>query len=642
MMLRPSVSFTAHVAILFLSVSTVASAQERRPLILEGTETIYERVLTRPGAKRYNSDGGTATDEMYPAFQPMYVFARKGEYVEVGPSPTAGPEGWIRTEDSVLWKQNIVGSFTNSAGRSRQLLFETQDDLNWLLNHEALVQVQERLVNQADTGLLDDDSGVVSVEPQEFVNIQKELYLMPILDFTETLHPLSYDSILQMQVASVPLEVPEEDVEVRSDPFDVGIVFVLDTTLSMQPYIERTQRVLQNTISDIADNRDVVEKVNFGIIGFRDNPDAVPELVYRTKTLAGLERRLDESPVLEAIDQAVEVAAVNSPGFNEDSLAGVEDAIDTIDWDQLESDNDPINAKFIILVTDAGPKGPGDGNARSEIGPAELQLDAEGRGIAIMTLHLTTPSGLGNHGYASSQYRELSRFDGKTYYYPIENGSEDVFEREANRLVSALTNLTREKKSEHTKEPDGAESEDIVELGLAMKLAWLGQQQGTQAPDIIEGWVSNLAVENPQRLAIEPRLLVTKSELSTMANILSDLIQYGESAQSSEEAMDFFRNVQGLIADMVQNPDLLVSADSQTLGEALEFLDRLPYRSQILDMTENRWAQSAMIRRSIIDGMRQKLTQYEKWLTDRSVWTELYEGSPDDDYVFAMPFDVLP
>ena len=93
---------------------------------------------------------------------------------------------------------------------------------------------------------------------------------------------------------------------------------------------------------------------------------------------------------------------------------------------------------------------------------------------------------------------------------------------------------------------------------------------------------------------------------------------------------------------MAQNPDLVVNADADTLGGALEFLDRLPYQSQILGMTEQRWAESAMIRRNLIDGIRQKLTQYRKWLFDETVWTALYDGAPDGDYVFAMPFDVLP
>jgi hypothetical protein len=93
---------------------------------------------------------------------------------------------------------------------------------------------------------------------------------------------------------------------------------------------------------------------------------------------------------------------------------------------------------------------------------------------------------------------------------------------------------------------------------------------------------------------------------------------------------------------MATNPDRRLDTEADTLGGAIEFLEQLPYRSQLLQMTEDRWAQSAMLRRSIIDGMRQKLTQYRKWLFDPLVWTALHEGASDGELVFAMPFDVLP
>ena len=638
--MRP-VFFTAVLISLMAAAAGSSFAQERRPLILEGTDTIYERVLTRPGVTRHSQPEGNAIG-MFPAFTPLYVFARSDGWVEVGSSPTREPEGWVKDTGTVLWKQNIVGAFTNSAGRSRQLLFDTEDDLLWLMNHEALIEVQERLVAEASAGIVGGERGVVSVEPSEYVNIRDELYLMPIIDYTEALHPVSYTDVLLMQIASLPVQQEPQDIQQNDgNAFDGGIVFLLDTTQSMEPYIAVTQRVLQNTVRQIT-GTEIGDFVNFGVIGFRDNVEVVPELEYRTKILAPLERRTDQGVVVDAIGEAVDVAVVSSPGFNEDSLAAVEDAIDLIDWSQTVGGGDPIDARYVILVTDAGPKDPRDPNARSEIGTIELQADAEDQSIVVMTLHLKTPNGAGNHDYAASRYRELSRFGGSEFYFPIENGSESAFEGVATRLVTALTDHVRVvqgKKAVLGRDEAGAE---LVELGRAMQLAWLGSKQGTQAPDVIQGWASNMAVEQPDRIAIEPRLLVTKNELATMAELLRELVTFGEQAQSSEEMIDFFGEVQRLIAVMAQNPDIVVKTGGETLGDALEFLDRLPYKSQILSMTNERWAQSAMLRRSLIDGMRQKQTQYEKWLFNSSLWTPLYDGAPDGEHVFAMPFEVLP
>lgn len=512
------------------------------------------------------------------------------------------------------------------------------------MNHEALRAVQARLLAQAEAGIVDGAEGVVAIEPEEFVNIRDELYLMPILDFVEDLHPVNYEDVLLMQVASVPKDAAPPTAPEKGEgagPFDVGIVFVLDTTQSMEPYIAATQRVLQSTVQDIA-GTEIGELVNFGVIGFRDNTDAVPELEYRTKVLMPLARRADQAPVIAAIGSATQVARANSPGFNEDSLAGVEDAIDEIDWDQLGA-GDPIDARYVILVTDAGPKDPRDPNARSEIGVRELQTDAEGRRIVVMTLHLKTPvGGAANHEYAEARYRELSRFAGREYYFPIEGGSEQAFAATAQRLVTALTDHVRVARGETAVLPEAEAGDDLVALGRAMRLAYLGAQRGTQAPAVIQGWIADRAVEAPQAQVIEPRLLVTKNEMATMAELLDNLVRLGEQATGTDDAYSFFGQVRGVIAQMAQNPDRLVNPDTDTLGGALEYLERLPYQSQLLQMTEDRWGQSAMLRRGIIDGMRQKLVQYRKWLFDPTVWTALYEGAPDGELVFAMPFDVLP
>ena len=613
-----------------------------KPMLMEGTKTLYQRVLTRPGATLHDDADGPVI-EQFSAFQPLYVFAVQGDWKQVGPSINGDPNGWVKTSAVVDWRQNIVGAFTNAADRRRQLIFGNEEELRWLLNHEAMLQVQDRLLAEAKAGISNGDHGVVSIEPEEFVNIRDDLYVMPVLDFVEELHPLNYEDILLMEIASIPLK-QQSGVESGGDEnqkdFDVGIVFVLDTTQSMETYIARTQRVLQNTIKRIA-GTDIGKLVNFGAIGFRDNTDVAPGLEYRTKTLAGLERRQDQTPVLQAFGNT-KVAVVNSPGFNEDSLAGIEDAIDQIDWTQ-EGSGDPIDARYVILVTDAGPKDPQDSNARSKIGVRELQADAEGKNIVIMTLHLKTPvGGEANHAYAESRYRELSRFAGREFYFPIEGGSEDAFEGVATRLVTAITDHVRVARGEQSLLKDDEAGEDLIALGRAMRLAYLGAQRGTQAPDVIRGWVSDKAVEAPQYLAIEPRLLISKNEMATMAELLDNLIRLGEQSQNSGDAVNFFQQVRGVIADMATNPDMRVNADADTLGGALEYLENLPYRSQLLQMDEDRWVQSAMMRRSIIDGMRQKLTQYRKWLFDASVWTALYDGAPDGEMVFAMPFDVLP
>ncbi len=159
---------------------------------------------------------------------------------------------------------------------------------------------------------------------------------------------------------------------------------------------------------------------------------------------------------------------------------------------------------------------------------------------------------------------------------------------------------------------------------------------------MLHGWVSELAISDPTRLAVDPRLLVTKTEMATMADLLDGLVNAREQNRDAEGADAFFNQVQTVIARMAQDPSRLLDKDAQTPGGVLEFLADLPYRSQIMSIDQATWGQSATKRRQILDGMRQKLVQYRKWLLDPAVWTALYDGSPDGEMVYAMPLDVLP
>ena len=617
----------------------VLAQSTERPLLAEGRNTVYQRVLTRPGAMQHATPDA-APDRGFPAFLPLYVYGVQSGWYQVGPSASSGPTGWVQAGSVVQWKQNIVAAFTNAAGRERQFLFETEDELRNLMEHEALRDMQAQMLSEIAEGDIPEGRGIVAVEPAEYVNIVDQLYLMPILDFAQDLHPLNYEENLLMKVASVPLRKDGEGIAAPGSDFDVGIVFVFDTTQSMDPYIKRTQQAVQKIVSDLQ-GTDMGDRVQFGVVAFRDSTDAAPGLEYRTRTLLPLQKRSDQTPVVATIRAATRVAQANSPGFNEDSLAGVEDAVDLTDW--ANGGADPYDARIVILITDAGPKDVRDPDARSQIGAKELQRNAQDKGVAIMTLHLqTSAGGQAQHAYAAGQYRDLSRFHDDTFYYGIENGSPQAFEETVTRLVTALTDVIRVARNEQRVLSPEDTGKELVNLGRALQLAYLGRVKGTQAPDVIEGWVSEKAVENPTKLAIEPRLLVTRNEMATMADLLTELTTLGEQSRDAEDAANFFSQVRDVVARMAQNPARLSDTSSDTLGGSLEFLEDLPYESQLMLTTEERWAQSAMNRRAILDGMRQKLVQYRKWLLDPDVWTSLYDGAPDGEYVFAMPFDVLP
>jgi hypothetical protein len=428
--------------------------------------------------------------------------------------------------------------------------------------------------------------------------------------------------------------------------FSVGIVFVIDTTVSMQPYIDETHAAVRRIYEQISESP-VADKVSFGMIGFRDNVEARPGLGYTTKVYLPLEREQDPAGVLDAFATA-RAAESSSVGFAEDSIAGLEDAILLPGWDEAEPG---FGGRYVILITDAGPKNPDNPLARSPLRPTELQVSAEENGIAVLALHLLTPDGAPNHASAATAYKEITRFAGsEPFYFPVEDGDPAAFRVEVDRLAERLIGQIQQAReiaeAPPTRPAAATESEPVdalEQLGLAMRLAYLGRVMETQAPDLFSAWMADSAIEDPTRLAVSVRLLLTKNQLSTMRDVMQAILEAGETTQSGLAPEQFFDQLKSAVAQLAQDPDRLVQTDFADLGEAIgEFLGDLPYNSQVMEMTEERWLTAGTERREFLDGLRSKLAYYEMLHDDPRKWTVLDEAASPGESVTAMPFSLLP
>src|SRR5690606_33058323 len=121
--------------------------------------------------------------------------------------------------------------------------------------------------------------------------------------------------------------------------------FVIDTTQSMRPYIERTREVVRDIYAQL-EEAGLSDKVAYGLVGFRDSTDAVPGLGYVSRVFANLTSSSEEFLSQVA---TVDAASISSRGFNEDAYAGVLDAVESMNWKDYF-------ARYIILITDAGPR----------------------------------------------------------------------------------------------------------------------------------------------------------------------------------------------------------------------------------------------------------------------------------------------
>ena len=147
----------------------------------------------------------------------------------------------------------------------------------------------------------------------------------------------------------------------------------------------------------------------------------------------GRRRDLFESALADVTE-----ANVSSHSFNEDSFAGLKNAIESMSWG-------PYPSRIIMLVTDAGPVSNDDPYSTTRMRAAEVADMAGAKGIKIFALHLKTALGAenraNNHAYAERQYRILTGQADATLgdlYVPIDASETASGVREFGRVVEGV------------------------------------------------------------------------------------------------------------------------------------------------------------------------------------------------------------
>ncbi len=625
------------------SGEAAAQAPRRQPELMEGKKTLFKRVIVRPSAMLYATaaeQGGTPM----PAFSVLYVYGHSGDFVEVGKSIGAA-DGFIKADKLIDWKQTIVAVFSpNRASRERSLLFRSSEDIDQVL-HDA--NPRERLARlRADAAASrPGDGSVVAIEPETPPDIRQNFYFFPILSVESKRlgqridgHVLKVASLSKVDRPPQPVDRSRALADMR-----VGVVFVIDTTMSMTPYIEGVRDAMKRIQARLG-GTPAAQNMRFGLIGFRqslkDNP---PGIEYHTKTFVELGKEATAEAFLQAI-AGVKESPVSTNGFNEDSLGGVYEALTKSNWSDFD-------AKFIVLVSDAGPLLPGSSRhlGAGNNGPSQLRDLAAEKNIAIAVLHLLTPQGNSDHAGAKVQYEALSRSLGasESSYVGVPGGTLNNFGAELDKFADSIMDRVKAIAAgdQRPPTPTGNRFGDVIARNFyAMQLAYLGRREGSRAPDMFEAYMADRDLSDPTKEATEIRLFLTKNQLATMHDVAKSIVEAGE--RSTVDPTRFFTQLRMAIATMARDPNRQVDTQAQTLGAALgEFLEGLPYASAspILSIDAPMWVQMGAARQAEIRiDLQRKLQFFEEWHNTPANWVALNPGTPEGEKVTAFPLSQLP
>jgi len=647
---RAGRSFCAALLLLILT-STASGARE--PLKVDNAPELFQRILTLPGARLASQPGAAQAGPDLPVFSVLYVFDRQqsGGWLEVGSNPDGRSTGWLPAGATQDWKSMLVMQYAPRGQRERVVMFDKRSDLVDL--------VQSSNEHQRAVSLLQDVAAgrnvraLVAAEPAAAVDPKTQFYVMPILESKLDSFPDGTDTrLLQIAAANTNTrrgtapQPPPQPPQPSFPDFRVGIVFVVHTTLSMQPYIERARQAIR-TIYRRLDAGHIADRVSFGLVGYRNDPTAAPGIEYSSRIFQKLDPRARPADVLARIDE-IESAGLPTTRWDDDAIAGLNVALEDMDWR-------PFAARLLVLVTDSGAQ-----SAKSRLSQfPDVDIEnilekANEKRVAAFPIYLLTPQGdsHGDRSIAFRQWRRLGRAGDPTLskFVSIAAGSTEVYQSAldgfSEMIISAISDLAHNHPIVRPDPPpaqDGGDSSAISKLVVnelfRAQTEYLGQTSKTKAPAFFRAWTTDHDLVNPTFQSLNVRVFLTSNNLNALAQSLHAIVDQAKQASLSPETM--FDSLQRLAALTSGDPNR--PRNLGDIGALLPaYLQLLPYRSKILRIDRQTWLSMGMTRQQeFIDELEYKLRQYQDMYQDSDRWVLLDRNDPGNK-VFPVPLDSLP
>lgn len=651
-----------------LALVCASAAHAEQPLTQEGKKSVYQRVVTHPGAKLYagpEKDARIVRDPLT-TFTVMYIYERAGDRLRVGTGSDKS-DGWIDAANCTEWPQAITMLFTDRTGRDPVLFFRNHDALEQTCRLDdigsAISSYQREMAKNG--GNMPATSPVIASEPADSAVSEKNFYLLPVLSIDDQFY--EHQGPRLIEVASINPGIDKGDAGASAGgktgasgaDLRTGFAFVIDTTISMKPYIDETLNLIRSLYDEL-EQSPYADKLAFAVVAFRNNTELTPELGYTAKVISDFTTVKDRHKLEKALAEVRE-AAVSTHDVNEDSFAGVKEAVDNLSWDKFGS-------RVMMMVTDAGPLNAGDPASSTGFTPEALADYLRANKIYLTALHVKNPRSAENQPYAADAYRRLTRqSDNMASYIALDANTPDrgarafrsaakVLAKSYEKVASATAEGKLLPKPELTGRKANPTPEDearrIAEsTGYAMQLQFFGNRSGSTAPHVVKAWIADADLEkladNPGDapiLAVEPAVLLTKGQLSNLYKQLKILLAGSEKAFLNGDE-DLFAQISSAAAQMSRDPNQFSLHPDRNLAEnglLDEVLLDLPYKSVIGTMSRQDWEDMSTGQRdAFIKRIKSLIARYESYDRDATHWESFGAGNPND-WVYRVPLSMLP
>jgi len=581
------------------------------------------KVITKKEAMiHYHSDYSSPVAEKVGIFNTLFVFSPDPEsnkqvtttngFYRVGQTPDKGNiMGWVNEKDVLEWNYREVAGFAPLAGRKLAKIYKTKEDLI------AVIQ----------SG--DPDARNAISEELSGLSAKRHKALLPILDISNENIANQNRGICQIAFLGSPDEM-QCDKPIPDGYGQIDIMFVIDTTRSMKPYVDGLREVVKPLSKLIKQHPDI--SARFGIVAYRDRISLQPQekIGYIHKTYTALTDNYDGFKA--ALDSVV-VSTVGSENTPEAVFDGLNEAINgNIGWRKH-------GVKVIILIGDASA------NVSEEKNPLDYTLngllkDSNARAILINAIKIDGGD-KADYEIQEEQWKGLAEgttMGTKGDYIRVAKGPQSVEEymKKINESICKKFDLTQKLYELAKMPPDTGKVEsslDVsdVEFMVSKNLDTpsVGKKAENQKINFSTGWVQ---LDQDGITIIDSHVMMSDEELELLSYILDSLLIIVKGEYNIDKiTKTFIQDLESISGEEFNEEETISGFMREKMG--------IPVQTKSLQftLTEIReWSESKL--KSKRKSIREKSKTLRAFHGDQANWHAV-----TDDYSYAyVPVSLLP
>ncbi len=631
------------------------------------------RILARPFSNVYRETRATSSviiSENIEALIPYDVYGfkdldfsnplePKGWY-QVDVDRSEGPDGWMRAVDIMHWRNALAVAYSHpgsgDSARKPVLGFKKLTALRQLVESDTRIDLAKKKYQQLDAGQLPDDV-IIRENPGEFLDIDEKFYLFPVIDWAEVelfddpARYLNLVAAVPQSRATVPgeytlretdlhLETTEKAHRERLSDLLVDVVFAVDMTGSMGPYINMTMQTVQDLAIGLAGNPEVADKIRFGLVGYRDDPRARRSNEFASRVFTP--QLVDANQLVQIISQDA-VAKEGDPGWEEEVFAGMRDAVNA-SW-RAES------VRLIILIGDASANPAGHARNTTGLDAAGIRRQATDVNASVITIYLENERVRSDWSVAAAQFSEMalnpgseqsdfmsiSAFDANDYRRALKDIL-SKFRLSLDRIVAGdIGGLKKVLDAGGPADGAGGIAQRVLRNAL---VDYLGNE--AEPPRDVAFWVFDRDVIEPEKPALSIRVMIQKHQLDSLVRALEQILSALRNNQITENG--FMKTLQAIVSQSITDADRLNFTDASNLSETQllpRWIENLPYKSKVQKLSDAQFAaMTPDARASLEREIDSLLSLYRDILSRPARWVKLNEK--ESGVVYPLPIGNLP